>query len=140
MRKRGDFLAARKGERRGHTWFLLEVLDRKRPDAPPRLGLTVTKKVGNAPLRNRIRRRLREAVRTDLARDMLPGHDYVVIARAEVATAPFDALKQALRERIRRPFGMSGERHRRGGKARPGSSKGSDQPVTSRPSTAGDVP
>ena len=112
MRKRADFLAARKGERRGHAWFLMEVLDRELPDAPPRLGLTVTKKVGNAPMRNRIRRRLREAVRTDLARDMKPGHDYVIVARGEVATAPFDALKQALRERIRRPFGASGAKRK----------------------------
>ena len=107
-------MAARKGERRGHKWFLMEVLDRRRPDAPPRLGLTVTKKVGNAPLRNRIRRRLREAVRTDLARDMSMGHDYVIVARAEVATVPFDALKQALRDRIRRPMGSRPRRKGQG--------------------------
>ena len=119
MRRRADFLAARRGERRGGPLFSIEVLDRGRPDAPPRLGLTVTKKVGNAVLRNRIRRRLREAVRTEVARDMKPGHDYVIVARAEVATEPFGALVEALRERVRRaprPSGPPrGKRRAKGG-------------------------
>ena len=107
MRTRSDFLAARRGERRGGRWFTLEVHDRGRRDpalrdAPPRVGLTVTKKVGNAVLRNRIRRRLREAVRTAVAADMRAGHDYVIVARAEAAEVPFDALVAELRARVRR--------------------------------------
>ena len=94
--------------------FTLEVHDRSRRDpalrdAPPRLGLTVTKKIGNAVLRNRIRRRLREAVRTDIARDMRPGHDYVVVAKPEAATAPFDALARELRSRIAAPMRERGD-------------------------------
>ena len=122
MRRRSDFLAARRGERRGGPWFSLEVLDRGLGDAPPRLGLTVTKKVGNAVLRNRIRRRVREAVRTEVARDMAPGHDYVVVARAEVAAMPFDALVEALRARIREKpgEGRAGRRRRSSGDRRRG--------------------
>ena len=138
MRRRSDFLAARRGERRGGPWFSLEVLDRGSPDAPPRLGLTVTKKVGNAVVRNRIRRRLREAVRTEVARDMAPGHDYVVVARAEVGTMPFEALVEALRQRVRQASGegrgrrrpTGGRRGRRGAatienEARPDNAAGS---------------
>ena len=108
MRARADFLAARRGERRGGRWFTIEVLDRGRTDPamrdrPPRLGLTVTKKIGGAVLRNRIRRRLREAVRTRIAPDMRPGHDYVIVARAESATVPFEELVAELRARVTRP-------------------------------------
>ena len=132
MRRRADFLAARRGERRGGPLFSLEVLDRGRPDAPPRLGLTVTKKVGNAVLRNRIRRRLREAVRTEVARDMKPGHDYVVVARADVAAVPFDVLIDALRERIGRPPRASErgfEGRKRGRRAGNRTDRGAEQAV-----------
>ena len=132
MRRRADFLAARRGERRGGPLFSLEVLDRRMPDAPPRLGLTVTKKVGGAVLRNRIRRRLREAVRTAVARDMKPGHDYVIVARKEAAEVPFDMLVRTLRERILRE-GRDGStrgenragRGRRGKQSAPSESAGS---------------
>ena len=127
MRARADFLAARRGERRGGRWFTLKVLDRGRADAalrdaPPRLGLTVTKKIGNAVRRNRIRRRVREAVRTAVAADMRPGHDYVIVARAEVATVPFEALVAELRARVRPPVSPPGARasRSRGRSARTG--------------------
>lgn len=61
-----------------------------------RFGLTTTKKIGNAVIRNRARRRLRH-----LAREILPehaelGHDYVLIARLDTATRPWDLLKKDL--------------------------------------------
>lgn len=121
MRRRADFLAARRGERRGGPFFTIEVLDRGRDDAslaaaPPRLGLTVTKKIGNAPTRNRIRRRLREAVRTTIARDMRPGHDYVVVAKPDAATAPHAELVEALRLRVAEPMRPERAGKRTGGK------------------------
>ncbi len=79
---------------------MLEVLDRGDADGA-RLGLTVTKKVGNAVVRNRIRRRLKEAVRLHAARDMAPGTDYVIVGRRELLNAPFDELKAELSRRIR---------------------------------------
>ena len=66
-----------------------------------RVGFTVTKKVGNAVVRNRIRRRLREAVRVHAARDMQPGNDYVIVGRQEVLTAAFAEIKTELSRRIR---------------------------------------
>jgi ribonuclease P protein component len=58
----------------------------------PRFGLTVTKKIGNAVVRNRIRRRLREALRRASALEAAPDHDYVVMAREAALTIGFAAL------------------------------------------------
>lgn len=59
---------------------------------PARFGFTVTRQVGNAVIRNRIRRRLREAVRLAAAKEAVPGTDYVLIARKPALTLPFDRL------------------------------------------------
>lgn len=58
----------------------------------PRIGFTVTKRLGNAVVRNRIKRRLREAVRTASGLDLKRGHDYVFIGRAATAAQDFEAL------------------------------------------------
>ena len=100
LRKRAEFLAARCGEKRRGPLFLLEVLDRQDGGAP-RVGYTVSKKNGNAVVRNRIRRRLKEAVRVHAAGDMAPGNDYVIVGRPEVLSAPFDALASELSRRLR---------------------------------------
>ena len=100
LRKRAEFLAVRRGEKRRGRLFLMEVLDRG-DGAAARVGFTVTKKVGNAVVRNRIRRRLKEAVRVHVAGDMQPGNDYVIVGREEVLTAPFAAIKTELSRRIR---------------------------------------
>jgi ribonuclease P protein component len=100
LKKRSEFLAVRRGEKRRGRLFLLEVFDRA-DDAPPRFGLTVTKKVGNAAVRNRIRRRLKEATRVHAGGDMSPGNDYVIVGRREVLAVPFDDLKRELSRRIR---------------------------------------
>jgi ribonuclease P protein component len=99
LKSRPQFLAVRKGEARKGRLFLLEVLDRQ-DDAPARVGYTVTKKHGNAVERNRMRRRLKEAVRLNAAFAMKPGHDYVIVGRREVLGAPFSQLSQQLTHRI----------------------------------------
>ncbi|PZU84135.1 MAG: ribonuclease P protein component [Shinella sp.] len=101
LKSRPQFLAVRAGEKRKGRLFLLEVLDRNEPDAPARVGFTVTKKHGNAVERNRMRRRLKEAVRQNAAFAMQPGHDYVVVARRDVLDAPFQQLAAQLAERIK---------------------------------------
>ena len=63
--------------------------------------MTVTKKTGNAVVRNRIRRRLKEAMRVHAAGDMAQGSDYVIVGRREILAAPFDGLKAELSRRIR---------------------------------------
>jgi len=100
LKKRAEFLAVRRGDKRRGPFFLLEVLDRG-DDRPPRVGFTVTKKTGNAVTRNRIRRRLREAVRTRAGGDMAAGSDYVIVGRREVLDAAFDDLARELSRRMR---------------------------------------
>ncbi|MBO3758846.1 ribonuclease P protein component [Ciceribacter sp. L1K22] len=100
LKSRPQFLAVRAGEQRKGRFFLLEVLDHGDPEAPPRVGFTVTKKHGNAVERNRMRRRLREAVRLSAAFAMKPGHDYVIVGRRDALTAPFNELASQLTQRI----------------------------------------
>ncbi len=79
----------------------MEVLERGDGDAA-RVGFTVTKKVGNAVVRNRVRRRLKEAVRIDAAGDMKPGNDYVIVGREDVLAAPFAEIRTELSRRLRK--------------------------------------
>lgn len=89
--KRKDFLAAASGLRANAGPLLLQ--GRARADeTPPRIGLTVTKKHGNAVVRNRIRRRLRAAVREALPRAGKDGFDYVIVARRAALGVPFADL------------------------------------------------
>lgn len=103
LRKRRDFVAARRGERRKGSHFLIEMRDRQDDDPSVRIGFTVTRKTGNAVQRNRIRRRLREAFRTGGTPGCRSGHDIVVIANKGVLALPFDRLKAALHERLAMP-------------------------------------
>jgi ribonuclease P protein component len=81
--------------------LVLQVLSRN-DDGPARLGFTVTKKIGNAVIRNRTRRRLKEAARLVLARQPPHGVDLVVIGRAATATRDFAALQDDLRRALRK--------------------------------------
>lgn len=113
LKSRPQFLAVREGEKRRGSLFLLEVLDRKE-EGEARVGFTVTKKHGNAVERNRMRRRLKEAVRLHAGFAMQPGHDYVVVARRDVLTASFHELAAELKARVEtRP------KHRRSKDERP---------------------
>ncbi|HZT25719.1 MAG TPA: ribonuclease P protein component [Pseudolabrys sp.] len=88
LRQRADFLAAGSGPRVAAPAFLLQA--RKREDTGPvRCGFTVSKKVGNAVERNRVRRRLRELVRLCGGNRMREGHDYVLVGRRAALNAPF---------------------------------------------------
>jgi ribonuclease P protein component len=100
LKSRPEFLRVREGERRKGRFFILEVLDRQATEEAPRVGFTVTKRQGNAVERNRMRRRLREAVRQTAQFAMQPGHDYVIVGHREVLGAAFDELTKALVTRI----------------------------------------
>ncbi|HYE50237.1 MAG TPA: ribonuclease P protein component [Azospirillaceae bacterium] len=109
LTRRPEFLAVAGARRKWATpGLILQARahdDRQRPaagDVLVRVGLTASKKVGNAVERNRARRRLRAAVGEVIARHAAPGNDYVVIARSETVRRPWDALKADLAQALKR--------------------------------------
>ncbi len=107
LRRRPDFLAAAQG-RRFHTERMsaqgrLRAPDETRDGATAEglfLGFTITKRVGHATERNRIRRRLRSAVAAVAADAPSIGADVVVIARRPALDAPFESLVEDLRRAL----------------------------------------
>jgi ribonuclease P protein component len=90
---RRDFLAAAKAQSKAMPGLILQARLRG-DDDPWRIGFTCTKKIGNAVIRNRTRRRLREAARQTLGTFGLVGFDYVLIGRANTAARGFEDLKR----------------------------------------------
>jgi ribonuclease P protein component len=91
LTKRRDFAAVyRKGRALAHPLVVLRLLPNQLPYS--RYGFVVSKTVGKAVVRNRVRRRLREGIRTLLVE---PGWDIVVIARPKAAAADFHTLRRA---------------------------------------------
>ncbi|MFO1017341.1 MAG: ribonuclease P protein component [Hyphomonadaceae bacterium] len=91
LTKRPQFLFVRQGARTARGAVLIEAR-RRSEDGPSGLGITASKKVGNAVVRNRARRRLREAARTLLPQLGLAGVDYVFVARQTTPDAPWEGL------------------------------------------------
>ena len=107
LRQRADFLAAANGSRAPLGGFVLQARDR-REDGPVRVGFTVSKKVGNAVVRNRVRRRLREVVRQAPQAAMRSGHDYVLIGRRAALELPFQRLADDFSRALGRVHGGTG--------------------------------
>lgn len=99
LTKRQEYLRAARGKRAGRPNFALQAASVA--TELPGVGLTVTKKVGNAPERNRIKRRLRAVVKA-CATQLHPQHDYVLIGRREALTAEFGTLVGDLAGLIRK--------------------------------------
>lgn len=120
LRERADYLGVSAGGRKAHTpHFVVLWLERRQTsgdpertlDSPTRLGITVTRKIGNAVRRNRIKRWVREAFRRH--RDELPrGVDLVVIAKQGADTLGFAGVVSELLGV--RWSSRSGARHMRG--------------------------
>ncbi|PRP95691.1 Ribonuclease P protein component [Enhygromyxa salina] len=82
-----------------------------KPDPQPtRLGITVTRKVGNAVVRNRIKRLVREVFRQHRAR-LPPGLDIVWVAKQQAAGATFAAVLDDFEALLRRPELVGAARH-----------------------------
>ncbi len=96
IRHRKDFLAAARAVTIRTRGVVVQARQRQ-DNNPARVGFTVTKKIGNAVVRNRNRRRLKEAVRLQLPKLVLPGCDYVFIGRATTARQSFEALQSDLK-------------------------------------------
>ena len=95
LKKRSDFLKAAKAAKWATRGLVLQARARCDKDAP-RVGFTVTKRVGNAVVRNRVKRRLREAARLTLGDTAREGYDYVVIGRRDTLDRSFGALREDL--------------------------------------------
>jgi ribonuclease P protein component len=100
LRRRADFLAANRGLRASTPGFILLVRKRKDDDPAMRLGITVTKKIGGAVTRNRIKRRFRALAAEVLPENGFAGADHVLIGRAEALDRPFDQLAADLRQAL----------------------------------------
>jgi ribonuclease P protein component len=81
LKNRPDFLRAASARRQGTGGFMLQARARGDDSALVRVGYTASKKIGNAVVRNRAKRRLREVVRAVLPGAGQPGWDYVLVAR-----------------------------------------------------------
>jgi ribonuclease P protein component len=93
IKKRSDFLAANRGKRYATLGFVLLVRDRRDDSPAIRLGITITKKVGNAVIRNRMRRRFRALAQEMLADKGKAGADHILIGRDSGIERDFDALR-----------------------------------------------
>lgn len=80
--------------------FVLLVRQRRDDDPAPRLGITVTKKIGNAVVRNRMKRRFRALARAILAEAGVAGADHVLIGRAGGVERDFATLGIELRKAL----------------------------------------
>jgi len=96
LTKRRDFLAANSGKRAPMPGFVLLVKARGDGDPAMRVGYTVTKKIGNAVVRNRIKRRFRALAREILPQSGVVGADHVLIGRSDGLTRDFAQLKADL--------------------------------------------
>jgi ribonuclease P protein component len=113
LTKNAQFRRVAKGARFHGSAFILQSL--RRPDAAvegPRVGFTVTRKTGTAVERNRMRRRLKEALR--LAPDLCaaPDCDYVLVIRRDALSIPFEQLIGEVTRAFREIAGRKGRRTR----------------------------
>lgn len=101
LKTRRQFLRVAAGKKKwAAPGVVLQVAPQPADDRPPseevRYGLTVTRRVGGAVVRNRIRRRLRAVAEDVLPQAAAGAHDYVLIGRRTTSGRDFEALKKDL--------------------------------------------
>lgn len=108
LKKRVDFLRLRRGVRASTPAFLVQSLPNDLGSL--RVGFTVTKKMGNAVIRNRMKRRLRAVAAELLAHHGQAGTDYVFLARPRALTRPYGRMLDDLRAALVDPDNSSHSR------------------------------
>jgi len=98
LKKRTQFLNAARGTKISERLFVLQKAKAEFEDFG--IGFTVTKRMGNSPERNRIKRRLRAAVLA-CRLGFVAGHDYVLIGRRKILGAKFSTLVNNLENALR---------------------------------------
>ena len=111
LTKRAEFLAANRGIRVSRPGFVL--LDRGNDGAGLRFGITVTKRIGNAVVRNRMKRRFRALLRDILPSNGLCDHDHVLIGREAGIERDFALLRGELLAALERAAAGKGDPPRR---------------------------
>ncbi|HRX34943.1 MAG TPA: ribonuclease P protein component [Aestuariivirga sp.] len=101
LKRRQDFVAAAKAVYAAMPGMVVQARNR-RDDRPARVGFTATKKLGNAVVRNRIKRRLREVARLELCKNARAGYDYVLIGRHQSLDRSFGDLAGDLISALKR--------------------------------------
>jgi ribonuclease P protein component len=102
LKRRAEFLrVAAKGRKTATHGLVLQALSRD-DQGPARIGFTVTKKIGNAVVRNRSRRRLKEAARLELEHHPVTGVDLVLIGREGTRRRAFLDLRDDFRRALRK--------------------------------------
>lgn len=107
LRRRSDYLRVQNTGQKHHTRSFLVFVARTPADQvsdlpSTRLGITVTRKVGNAVVRNRIKRLVREAFRRNHLR-FAPGLDVVWVAKRDARDLEFDAACEDVEQLLKRP-------------------------------------
>ena len=110
MRRRADFVAANKGLRVARPGFVL--LAHRNDGQGIRYGITVTKKIGNAVVRNRMKRRFRALLRDVLAEHGMADTDHVVIGREGGIERDFSMLRTELLAALERDRAGKGDKPR----------------------------
>ena len=111
LTRRADFLAANRGLRIARPGFVL--LANPNGGRGKRYGITITKKVGNAVVRNRMKRRFRELLRAALPDSGLPDHDHILIGRDGGIERDYTALAAELDQALGRAAEGKGDRPRK---------------------------
>jgi ribonuclease P protein component len=109
IRKRADFLAANHAIRVARPGFVLLVRRDAGDMRDARFGVTVTKKIGNAVCRNRMKRRLRALLREILPASGIAGADHVLIGREGGIERDFALLRAELRAALARAAAGKGD-------------------------------
>jgi ribonuclease P protein component len=110
LTRRAEFVAANRGLRVARPGFVL--LAHPNGGFGKRYGVTVTKKIGNAVVRNRMKRRFRELLRAALPESGLPDHDHVLIGREGGIERDFSALREELAAALARAAAGKGDKPR----------------------------
>jgi ribonuclease P protein component len=100
VKARRDFLAANSAKRAPMPGFVLLIRDRADGNPSKRVGYTVTKKIGNAVVRNRMKRRLRELARDVITAQGAAGSDHILIGRAGGVDRDFATLRADLAKAV----------------------------------------
>lgn len=111
LKKRSDFLRIAAAREKWISPAMIVQMCKKpeNEQSDIRIGYTASKKVGNAVIRNRAKRRLREAAKQVLAKGARNDHDYVIIARREITARPFKELIRDLKWSLKRLHDSSGD-------------------------------